>query len=58
MMECVKHINLVKVPPENSDLLLEKFCSSVASSNEDFSHTPPYTAGRPPGSPHLQAGTE
>ena len=24
MMECVKHINLVKVPPENSDLLLEK----------------------------------
>lgn len=24
MMECVKHINLVKVPPENSDVLLEK----------------------------------
>ena len=24
MMECVKHLNLVKVPPENSDLLLEK----------------------------------
>lgn len=24
MMECVKHLNLVKVPPENSDLLMEK----------------------------------
>jgi hypothetical protein len=24
MMECVKHLNLVKIPPENSDLLLEK----------------------------------
>ena len=24
MMECVKHLNLVKVPPENGDLLLEK----------------------------------
>ena len=24
MLECVKHLNLVKIPPENSDLLLEK----------------------------------